>query len=75
VSLPAKSTTADTAPKAIIGVSLKMYFGYARTLDYCREVAAIALPHPAIQRHQPCRPKPSAGPGAKYPQRAPGPAL
>ncbi|MGO4807706.1 triose-phosphate isomerase [Arthrobacter sp. 2MCAF15] len=33
----------------MIGVSLKMYFGYQRTLDYCREVAAIALTHPAVQ--------------------------
>ncbi|MFF2244943.1 triose-phosphate isomerase family protein [Arthrobacter sp. NPDC058130] len=38
-----------TQPRAIIGVSLKMYFGYQRTLDYCREVAAVALAHPAVQ--------------------------
>jgi L-erythrulose 1-phosphate isomerase len=43
VSLPAKN------PKAIIGVSLKMYFGYQRSVDYCRDVAAIALAHPAVQ--------------------------
>ncbi len=46
VSLPAKTAT---KPKAIIGVSLKMYFGYQRTLDYCREVATIAFAHPAVQ--------------------------
>jgi L-erythrulose 1-phosphate isomerase len=44
VSLPAKN------PKAIIGVSLKMYFGYQRSVDYCRDVAEIALAHPAVQR-------------------------
>ncbi|MFD0043625.1 triose-phosphate isomerase family protein [Pseudarthrobacter scleromae] len=50
MSLPANSAAAgSTAPKAIIGVSLKMYFGYARTMDYCREVAGIALGHPAVQ--------------------------
>src|SRR3954447_3306953 len=47
VSLPAKTAT---KPKAIIGVSLKMYFGYQRTLDYCRDVAGVALAHPAVQR-------------------------
>ncbi len=30
-----------------IGVSLKMYFGQRQTLDWCREVAAIARRHPA----------------------------
>jgi len=45
VSLPAN----PAAPKAIIGVSLKMYFGYARSVDYCRDVAAIAFAHPAVQ--------------------------
>jgi triosephosphate isomerase len=25
-----------------------MYFGHQRTLDYCREVAAVALAHPAV---------------------------
>ncbi|MFF2346047.1 triose-phosphate isomerase family protein [Pseudarthrobacter sp. NPDC058119] len=43
MSLPAKN------PQAIIGVSLKMYFGYTRSVDYCRDVAAIALAHPAVQ--------------------------
>ena len=46
MSLPAKTAT---KPKAIIGVSLKMYFGYERTLEYCREVATIAFAHPAVQ--------------------------
>ncbi len=27
-----------------------MYFGHARTLDYCRAVAALAAAHPAVQR-------------------------
>jgi triosephosphate isomerase len=33
----------------VIGVSLKMYFGYRRTLEYCCDVAAVALAHPAVQ--------------------------
>lgn len=37
------------AAKAVIGVSLKMYFGHARSVDYCRDVATIALKHPAVQ--------------------------
>jgi triosephosphate isomerase len=48
VSLPAKDS-GPRCPSAVIGVSLKMYFGYGRTLDYCREVATIALAHPAVQ--------------------------
>jgi triosephosphate isomerase len=36
-------------PKAIIGVSLKMYFGHERTLGWCREVAGIAADHPAVR--------------------------
>ncbi|WP_457967366.1 triose-phosphate isomerase [Arthrobacter sp. D1-29] len=46
MSLPANPAA---QPKAIIGVSLKMYFGYQRSVDYCRDVAAIALGHPAVQ--------------------------
>ncbi|MCA4133110.1 triose-phosphate isomerase family protein [Arthrobacter sp. M4] len=34
---------------AVIGVSLKMYFGYERTLEWCRAVAEIASAHPAVQ--------------------------
>ncbi len=57
MSLPARGPWAKgtnaaagtTGPKAIIGVSLKMYFGYQRSLDYCRGVAAIAFAHPAVQ--------------------------
>jgi triosephosphate isomerase len=52
VSLPAKNPLASAGgptPKAIIGVSLKMYFGYQRSVDYCRAVAAIAAEHPAVQ--------------------------
>ncbi|WP_231938410.1 triose-phosphate isomerase family protein [Arthrobacter sp. B6] len=46
MSLPANPAA---QPKAIIGVSLKMYFGYQRSVDYCRDVAAIAFAHPAVQ--------------------------
>ena len=42
-------TVNRTAAKAVIGVSLKMYFGYERTLNYCRDVAAIASAHPAVR--------------------------
>jgi triosephosphate isomerase len=53
VSLPANPAAGraagTTQPKVIIGVSLKMYFGYQRTLEYCREVATIAFAHPAVQ--------------------------
>lgn len=49
MSLPAKGPSGTSSPEAIIGVSLKMYFGYQRSLDYCREVATIALAHPAVQ--------------------------
>ena len=49
MSLPANGPTGHTQPKAIIGVSLKMYFGYERTLDWCRDVAAIAADHPAVR--------------------------
>jgi triosephosphate isomerase (TIM) len=31
-----------------IGISLKMYFGRARTAEWCRAVAAIARSHPAV---------------------------
>lgn len=48
MSFPANPAT-GARPKAIIGVSLKMYFGHARTVDYCRDVAAIAFAHPAVQ--------------------------
>jgi triosephosphate isomerase len=33
-----------------IGVSLKMYFGYEETLEWCRAVREIALRHPAVAR-------------------------
>lgn len=46
MSLPANP---QAKPKAIIGVSLKMYFGYQGSVDYCRDVATIALAHPAVQ--------------------------
>ncbi len=34
----------------LIGSSLKMYFGRARTLEWTRAVAAICAEHPAVQR-------------------------
>ncbi|MBR8743361.1 triose-phosphate isomerase family protein [Nocardiopsis sp. MG754419] len=33
----------------VIGVSLKMYFSHARTLEWCRRVGALAAAHPAIR--------------------------
>ena len=49
MSLPDKPRVGAPPPKAIIGVSLKMYFGYERTLDWCRDVAEIAAAHPAVR--------------------------
>ena len=49
VSLPASPAVGTASPKVIIGISLKMYFGYERTLEYCREVAGIASVHAAVQ--------------------------
>lgn len=42
------SPIAGPAPAFTIGVSLKMYFGHARTLDWARSVAELARTHPAI---------------------------
>ncbi|MCU1529368.1 MAG: triosephosphate isomerase [Frondihabitans sp.] len=33
----------------VIGVSLKMYFGHARTVEWCREIQGIARDHVAVQ--------------------------
>lgn len=49
MSLPASPAAGTASPKVIIGISLKMYFGYERTLEYCREVAGIASAHAAVQ--------------------------
>lgn len=59
MSLPANTPAGGTHPDAdrsgahrpgaVIGVSLKMYFGYERTFEYCRDVATIAFKHPAVQ--------------------------
>ena len=38
-----------TATPVILGVSLKMYFGYKETLRWCEQTASIADSHPAIQ--------------------------
>lgn len=32
----------------LLGVSLKMYFGYQQTVDWCRDVARMAAEHPAL---------------------------
>jgi triosephosphate isomerase len=40
--------TAASAPRTTIGVSLKMYFGHARTIEWARAVADIARTHPAV---------------------------
>jgi triosephosphate isomerase len=49
VSLPAEPAAGGTSQTAIIGVSLKMYFGYERTIEWCRDAANIAANHPAVQ--------------------------
>ena len=36
-------------PRLLIGSSLKMYFGRARTLEWTRAVAAICADHPAVR--------------------------
>jgi triosephosphate isomerase len=46
--MAADTTAGRTGPRAVIGVSLKMYFGYQGTLDWCRYVAEIAAAHPAV---------------------------
>ncbi|KQO59781.1 triose-phosphate isomerase family protein [Curtobacterium sp. Leaf261] len=40
--------TATSAPALTVGVSLKMYFGHARTIAWARAVADIAREHPAV---------------------------
>ena len=40
--------TSASAPRITIGVSLKMYFGHARTIAWARDVADIARTHPAV---------------------------
>jgi len=36
-------------PRFLIGASTKMYFNHARTMEWCRAVAAIARTHPAVR--------------------------
>lgn len=38
----------SAAKRYVIGVSLKMYFSHARTVQWCRAVARFAREHPAI---------------------------
>ena len=40
---------ARPAPRAVLGVSLKMYFGHGRTITYCSRIAEIAAAHPAVR--------------------------
>ncbi|MEN0104065.1 MAG: triose-phosphate isomerase family protein [Curtobacterium sp.] len=40
--------TATATPRLTIGVSLKMYFGHARTVEWASTVADIAREHPAV---------------------------
>ncbi|WP_422935071.1 triose-phosphate isomerase family protein [Sinomonas sp. P47F7] len=49
MSRPAETRPQAVRPQAVLGVSLKMYFGYEQTLDWCRSVARIAADHPAVQ--------------------------
>jgi triosephosphate isomerase len=35
-------------PRTLIGISLKMYFDHARTLEWCTAVAELARTHPAV---------------------------
>jgi len=37
-----------TFPAVTVGVSLKMYFGHTRSLNWCAEVADLAREHPAV---------------------------
>jgi triosephosphate isomerase len=37
-----------TTPRVTVGVSLKMYFGHARSVEWCGQVASIAREHPAV---------------------------
>jgi triosephosphate isomerase (TIM) len=39
---------ATTPLRVLIGVSLKMYMGFAQTVRWCEQVAAIAVTHPAV---------------------------
>jgi triosephosphate isomerase len=39
---------APGTPTLTVGVSLKMYFGHARTLEWARAVADVARAHPAV---------------------------
>ena len=36
-------------PRFLLGVSTKMYFSHARTVEWCRDVAALADGHPAVR--------------------------
>ncbi|HXH33075.1 MAG TPA: triose-phosphate isomerase family protein [Plantibacter sp.] len=39
----------DRSGPVLVGVSLKMYFGHAQTLDWCTAVAAMASGHDAVR--------------------------
>ena len=44
-----KRSAGKTGRDVVIGVSLKMYFGYRETLDWCTRVREIAAVSPAVQ--------------------------
>lgn len=42
------SSSPGQAPLAVVGVSLKMYFGHAQTLEWIEQVGDLARRHPAV---------------------------
>jgi triosephosphate isomerase len=42
-------TERPTHSPVLIGVSLKMYFSHARTVEWCRAIAQLARKHPSVQ--------------------------
>ncbi|MGK9148151.1 triose-phosphate isomerase [Plantibacter flavus] len=42
------TSPSSSAAQRVVGVSLKMYFGHAQTLDWIGQVGALARRHPAI---------------------------
>jgi triosephosphate isomerase len=43
-----KEASGTTGRRLAVGVSLKMYFGYRQTLEWCSSVRALIADHPAI---------------------------
>jgi len=44
-----KPSAGRTCGRLVVGVSLKMYFGYAETLDWCARVSTIAAANEAVR--------------------------